>query len=180
MCMKIYMYRKKDENLTEIEKILDQPYELYIALDCDSSIFQRLKQDIEWEPGLLILSSISSIGVNKHEIVDELLWLYNRHIPTVVADLPATWVWGDLAASELVLRVLIDVYSSDVNLSDDKKVEITVPTSIGQKKVVFPENWEELYNKWSSGAITSKEFIERSGLKKGTFFNLINEYRALR
>lgn len=110
--MKIYMYRKKDENLTEIEKILDQPYELYIALDCDSSIFQRLKQDIECEPGLLILSSISSIGVNKHEIVDELLWLYNRHIPTVVADLPATWVWGDLAASELVLRVLIDVYSS--------------------------------------------------------------------
>lgn len=177
MSVKIYMCKKENDNLTEIERILDQPYELYIASDHDSSIFQRLKQDIECEPGLLILSSISIIGINKHEVVDELRWLYNKHIPTVVANLPATWVWGDLAASELVLRVLIDVYSSDKFTSDDKKVEITVSTSIGTKKVAFPENWEELYNKWSSGAITSKEFIAQSGLKKGTFFYLMNEYR---
>lgn len=56
--MKIYMYRKKDENLPEIEKLLKQPYELYIASERDNNIFQKLKQDIMRESGLLIISSL--------------------------------------------------------------------------------------------------------------------------
>lgn len=173
--MKIYMYRKKDENLPEIEKLLKQPYELYIASERDNNIFQKLKQDIMRESGLLIISSLYVIGANKKAILGELKWLQENGISTIVYDLPPTWVFNDPIASDLVLRVLIDVYSS---LQDNKSFEVPVVT--GRKKIAFPENWAVLYDKWSNGLMTSKEFIEQSGLKKGTFYHLINEYRELR
>lgn len=172
--MKSYIYKRRNEDLMEIEKLINQPCETYIASDRDNSVFQRLKRDIERETGLLVISSISIIGSNTKEIVKELTWLHDRHVPTVVADFPATWIFGDLAASDLVLRVIIDVYSP---LQEYKKFKIMPKT--GRKKIEFPKNWKELYDKWSSGAITSKEFIERSGLKKGTFYHLVTEYRTL-
>ena len=173
--MRIYVYKRKNDNLKEIEQRLDQPCKMYIASDRDSTAFQRLKQDMMHEPGLLIISSLCVIGANKRVILGELEWLQENGISTIVYDLAATWVFNDPIASDLVLRVLIDVYSS---LQDNKSFEAPVKT--GRKKIVFPENWEELYSEWSSGDINAKEFIERSGLKKGTFYHLVTEYRSLK
>lgn len=173
--MKSYIYKRENDDLTEIERLINPPYETYIASDRDSSAFQRLKQDMMHEPGLLIISSLCVIGANKRAILGELEWLQKNGISTIVYDLAATWVFNDPIASDLVLRVLIDIYSS---LQDNKSFEAPVKT--GRKKIVFPENWEELYSEWSSGDITAKEFIERSGLKKGTFYHLVTEYRSLK
>ena len=30
---------------------------------------------------------------------------------------------------------------------------------------------------WDNGEITAKEFMDKTGLKKGTFYNLVNEYK---
>ena len=171
--MKVYVYKRENEDLTEVERLINQPYETYIASDRDSNALQRLKQDMIHEPGLLIISSLCVIGANKRAILGELEWLQENGISTIVYDLAATWVFNDPIASDLVLRVLIDIYSS---LQDNKSFETPVKT--GRKKIVFPENWEELYSKWSSKEITAKEFIERSGLKKGTFYHLVTEYRS--
>lgn len=171
--MKVYVYKRENEDLMEVERLINQPYEIYIASDRDSNAFQRLKQDMIHEPGLLIISSLCAIGANKRTILGELEWLQENGISTIVYDLAATWVFNDPIASDLVLRVLIDIYSS---LQDNKSFETPVKT--GRKKIVFPENWEELYSEWSSGDITAKEFIERSGLKKGTFYHLVTEYRS--
>lgn len=173
--MRVYVYKRKNDNLEEIEQRFDQPCKMYIASDRDSTAFQRLKQEIMTEPGLLIVSSLCIIGANKRAILQELEWLQENGISTIVYDLSATWIFNDPIASDLVLRVLIDVYSS---LQDNKSFEAPVKT--GRKKIVFPENWEELYSEWSSGDITAKEFIERSGLKKGTFYHLVTEYRSLK
>ena len=173
--MRVYVYKEKNDNLAELEKLLKQPYDLYIASERDHDVFQRLKQDIMYEPGLLVISSLCTIGTNKKEILGELVWLQENHVSTIVYDLSVTWIFNDPIASDLVLRVLIDVYSS---LQDNKSFEAPVKT--GRKKIVFPENWEELYSEWSSGDITAKEFIERSGLKKGTFYHLVTEYRSLK
>ena len=40
-------------------------------------------------------------------------------------------------------------------------------------------NWDELYEKWTNGEISSKKFIELSGLKKATFYNLLTEYKEI-
>lgn len=36
---------------------------------------------------------------------------------------------------------------------------------------------EELYELWSTEKISSREFLQRSGLKKATFYNMITECR---
>lgn len=172
--MKVYVYKRENDNLAELEKLFKQPYELYIASERDHDVFQRLKQDIMHEPGLLVISSLCTIGANKKDILRDLIWLQENGISTIVYDLSSTWIFNDPIASDLVLRVLIDVYSS---LQDNKSFEIPVKT--GRKKIVFPENWEELYSKWDSGVINSAEFISGSGLKKGTFYHLLTEYRNL-
>ena len=48
---------------------------------------------------------------------------------------------------------------------------------IGRNKIVFPDTWDELYALWERHEISSKEFIEKSGLKKATFYNLLAEYK---
>ena len=49
----------------------------------------------------------------------------------------------------------------------------------GRKKVAFPDNWDELYEKWKKYEITSSEFIEKTGLKKATFYNMLAEYNIM-
>ena len=50
---------------------------------------------------------------------------------------------------------------------------------IGNIHGKYPENWAELYEQWENEKITSKEFLEKSGLKKATFYNLLASYREM-
>ena len=66
-------------------------------------------------------------------------------------------------------------------LSGNKNI-ITVSfkrTNSGRYKLPFPDNWDELYEQWFKKKITSKQFIEMSGLKKATFYNLLTEYKDI-
>ena len=46
----------------------------------------------------------------------------------------------------------------------------------GRKKIDYPTNWEEVYNKWKTREITAVKAMELTGLKKNTFYNLLTEY----
>ena len=72
----------------------------------------------------------------------------------------------------------MDVYAS---LLDNKTFDIrsAITASTGRKKISFPDNWESLYTAWDDGKITAKEFMDKSGLKKCTFYHLVNEYKEL-
>ena len=170
--MKTYVYKRKNDDLSEIEK-RDCPCELYIASDRACSAFRRLKQAIEQERGVLIVSSMYALADDKNAILKELLWLQDRHISTVFADLPVTWIFDNSEASEVVLNVLIDIYK---DLLANPTFEL--PTATGRKKIGFPANWDSLYNEWKKGNITSKDFIEKSGLTKGTLYKMLKEYNA--
>lgn len=53
------------------------------------------------------------------------------------------------------------------------------PQRRGPKPIDYPKEWEELYPRWEAGDITAKEFMERTGLKRGTFYHLVSEYRSI-
>ena len=182
---KIYVYMKKGEDLSLINFLLEKAshghepyYDLYTDSDRDYIAFNQLKRDIEKEKGLLIISSINNIGSNKNDVFKELAWLKNNHIETIFADYPTTQIFDNPAANELALSVIIDVYAS---LLDNKTFDIrsAVAASTGRKKIGFPDNWENLYAAWDNGEINAKEFMDKSGLKKGTFYHLVNEYKEL-
>lgn len=47
----------------------------------------------------------------------------------------------------------------------------------GRKRIEYPDNWKEVYDKWNSRKITAVEAMNLTGLKKNTFYNLLNEYQ---
>ena len=51
-------------------------------------------------------------------------------------------------------------------------------SNYGRQKLPYPSNWEQDYALWKNGEITATEFMRRSGLKKGTFYNMIKEYKS--
>lgn len=185
MTNKIYVYMKKGEDMGLINLLLEKAshgrepyYDLYTDSDRDYIAFNQLKRDIEKEKGLLIISSINNIGSNKKEVFDELTWLKNHHIETVFADYPATQIFDNPMTNELALSVILDVYASLLN-NKTFDIRSTVAATTGRKKISFPDNWESLYAAWDNGEITAKDFIDKSGLKKGTFYHLVNEYKEL-
>lgn len=185
MNSKIYVYIKKGEDIKEIELLLQKAsqirepyYDLYTDCNRDYIAFNQLKKDIEKNKGLLLISSINNIGSNKQDVYEQLLWLKNNKIETVFADYPATHIFDNPTANELAISVIIDVYAS---LLSNKTFDIrsAMVATTGRKKISFPDNWESLYTLWDNGEITAKEFMDKSGLKKGTFYNLVNEYKEL-
>ena len=181
----IYVYIKKGENTETIDELLQNEfynnkikYNLYTDSVRDYIAFKQLKQDIQKNKGLLIISSINNIGSNKNDVLTELAWLKTHRIETVFMDYPATQIFHNPIANELALNVIIDVYTSLLN-NKTFDIKSRLASKTGRKKISFPDNWEILYDKWDNGEITAKEFIEKSGLKKGTFYNLVNEYREI-
>ncbi len=51
---------------------------------------------------------------------------------------------------------------------------------VGRHKIEFPKQWDELYEKWENKEISSNDFIDITGLKRATFYNLVTEYRTLK
>ena len=125
-----------------------------------------------------MISSINNIGSNKQEVYEQLLWLKTNKIVTIFADYPATHIFDNPASNQLAISVIIDVYSS---LLGNKTFDIrsAMAATTGRKKISFPDNWENLYVAWDNGEISAKEFMDKSGLKKGTFYNLVNEYKEI-
>ena len=46
----------------------------------------------------------------------------------------------------------------------------------GRKKIEYPDEWEDIYNKMLTKQLTSKEAMEFLGLKSTTFYKLKKEY----
>ncbi|WP_282709152.1 hypothetical protein [Ligilactobacillus sp. Marseille-Q7487] len=185
MNKKIYAYIKKGENVKRIEKLLQKAshkreayYDLYTDSDRSYIAYNQLKKDILKEKGILIISSINNIGANKQDVYNELLWLRDNKIEIVFADYPTTHIFDNPSTNNLALSVICDVYAS---LLANKTFDIrpSLAATTGRKKIDFPKNWESLYAAWNNGKITTKEFISQTGLKKGTFYNLINEYKDI-
>ncbi len=181
----IYVYVKKGEDFKDIEILLQKAsqcrepyYDLYTDSDRDYIAYKQLKKELLLSKGLLIISSIGNVGSNKQDVYEELLWLKNNQIETVIADYPSTHIFNNPSDNLLALSVIADVYAS---LLDNKtfNVRSTVAATTGRRKISFPPNWEKLYEQWDRREISTKEFIKQSGLKKGTFYNLVNEYREI-
>lgn len=46
----------------------------------------------------------------------------------------------------------------------------------GRKEIEFPSNWEEVYSQYKNRSLTGTKAMEILGLKRTTFYKLVNEY----
>lgn len=171
--MKVYIYCKMTDKIEDFKNLTQNYSEVCISVENKNSFreLEKIKNELD---SILFISSLSSIGLNDADIATQLSWFITNEKSLVILNIPSTYEYGigqplNKAILETILQSLIK----------NNKITPYHP-KIGRNKIVFPDSWDELYEKWTNKEISSKEFIKESGLKKATFYNMLTEYRETR
>ncbi len=179
--MIIHSYAKLHEPLSLFENVISiiktDSDELLITSESKRSFreldnIKKIDNDV-----VFVISSLNSLGLNDADIATQLTWFVDNAVKLVICDIPSTFEFGitqpmNQAILSTILQSLLSGNKNIVTVSFKR-------ANSGRNKLPFPDNWDELYEKWSNGEISSKEFINSSGLKKATFYNLMTEYKEI-
>ena len=68
-----------------------------------------------------------------------------------------------------------------MNLLERQREGIAIAKAKGQykgrKKIDFPKNWDDVYNKWKCREITGTAAMDELNLKRNTFYGLVKKYQ---
>lgn len=84
-------------------------------------------------------------------------------------------------AGKLQLTMLGAIYEFERAMLKERQAEGIAIAKMkgkykGRKKIDYPINWEEVYNKWKSREITGAKAMQILNLKRNTFYKLLKEY----
>lgn len=179
--MNIHIYAKLHEQLSDFDDVISciktGKDELLITSESRRS-FSRLEiiKKVS-SKSIYVVSSLNSIGLNDADIATQLTWFINNKVKLVICDIPSTYEYGvtqpmNIAVLNTILHSILSGNENIVTVSFKKN-------NSGRNKLPYPSNWDELYEKWNNNEISSKIFMDESGLKKATFYNLLTEYKEI-
>ena len=151
--------------------------------------YQALKNTILRSGDSLVIKSLDRLSRNKSDIYNELQFFKKQGIRIKVIDLPTTMV--DLPSEqgwilEMVNNILIEVLGT---IAEQERLTLRqrqaegIATAkakgkhLGRPPVKFPENWDEVYQLWAAGKITAKEAMKRTGVKRTSFYKLVEKWK---
>ena len=183
----IYLYAKQEDRIEELQYVLQnisvfyKHNEIYISREPRRSFGELEKiKEVMQENDVCIITNPASLGLNETEVVTQLDWFIQKSRILLIYDFKTTYQWG---VSEPLNQAILQTIQESVLRQAGKRV-IKMPenrkSNAGRSRIELPENWAELYEQWENQKITSKEFLEKSGLKRATFYNLITEYRQMK
>ena len=135
----------------------------------------------------LVVKSLDRLSRNKADIKNELQYFKEHGIRLKVLDLPTTMIdypAGQEWVLDMVNNILIEVLSSiaqqeRLTIRQRQQEGIAAAKAkgkhLGRPGLVGPENWQEVYSAWKSGAITAKTAMEQTELKRTSFYKLVKE-----
>lgn len=179
--MNIHSYAKLHESLSVFDDVINiikhNDDELLITNESRRS-FRELENIKRIDNNTIyVISSLNSLGLNDADIATQLSWFIDNSVKLVVCDITSTYEFGvtqptNQAVLSTILQSMVSGNKSIITISFKR-------ANSGRNKLPFPDDWDELYEKWTNGDITSKQFINLSGLKKATFYNLLTEYKDI-
>lgn len=138
---------------------------------------------------LVVVLSLDRLGRNYTEVQEQWRHIVNELGADIkVLDMPLldTRVNSDNIdtrfVSDLVLQILSYVAQKErENIKSRQAQGIAYAKAkgkhIGRPKAEYPLNWSEVYSLWhNQKSITAKEAMERTGLKRNTFYKLAAQY----
>lgn len=174
----LYLYAKTDIDLSVFDDIILQLNNKYMELDITienrrsfrdlDKLLQRLNKN-----DVLLINDLSDIGLKQTDLIKYLDYIIYHNIILIIQNINTTHD-DNIDINKAVLLTLKQYIVSNNNI-----INFSNKSSVGRSKIIFPDNWEDLYNSWINHEITSKEFINKSGLKKATFYNLLGEYKHI-
>lgn len=152
--------------------------------------YQVLKTRMLRDGDTLVIKSLDRLSRNKMHIKMELEYFKQRHIRVMVLDLPTTlielpeeqeWIF------EMINNILIEVLSS---IAEQERITTRLRQAegiaaakekgkhLGRPKAEFPTNWDEVYFLWKQKELTAVAAMQKLGLKRSTFYNLVKTQEA--
>lgn len=137
---------------------------------------------------LLVICSLDRLGRNYTEIKQEWEYITNTIQANIkVLDMPL--LDTSTAANNLDGRFIADLVLQILSYTAEKERENIkkrqrqgIDTAkangkhLGRPNAEYPENWQEVYNTWKSGAITATAAIGQLAMKRTTFYKLVKQY----
>lgn len=184
------------------EQNLDRQLEAFRALGADDREFitdkesgknldrpgyQALKTAMLRPGDTLVVKSLDRLSRSKSDIHNELQWFKGNSIRLKVIDLPTTMM--DLPSSqewvfEMVNNILIEVLGTiaeqeRLTIRQRQREGIAAAKAkgkhLGRPAAVLPDNWDEVVALWRSGQITTKEAMQRTGVKRTHFYAQVHK-----
>ena len=178
--MIIHLYAKVHESLAvfdDVIKIIKKDNDELLVTSESRRSFRELERIKSVNNTVYVVSSLNSLGLNDADIATQLSWFTQKSVILVICDISSTYEFG---VSQPMNQAVLSTVLQSI-LSGNKNV-ITVSfkrSNSGRSKLPFPDGWEDLYDKWSRGELSSKQFMDLSGLKKATFYNMLTEYKNI-
>lgn len=148
--------------------------------------YQALKNAMLRRGDTLVIKSLDRLSRNKTDIKNELQYFRDNGIRLKVIDLPTTMMQlpeGQEWVFDMVNNILIEVLGT---IAEQERETIRKRQAegiaaarakgkqLGRPRLSVPENWDTVYVAWRRGEITAKAAMEQSGLKRTSFYKLVN------
>lgn len=153
----------------------------------DRAWYQALKTTMLRTGDTLVVKSLDRLSRNKGDIKAELQYFKEHGIRVKIIDLPTTMTdfpTGQEWVLEMINNILIEVLGTiaeqeRATIKQRQREGIESARSkgkhLGRPPLQRPENWKEVYTIWQNGAITAKEAMRRTGLKRSSFYRLVKD-----
>lgn len=148
--------------------------------------YQALKVQLR-EGDVLVIKSIDRLGRNYKQICEEWREITREIKANIkVLDMPVldtTRTEGLIGEviSDIVLQLLSYVAEQERAFIKQRQAEgiklaIEKVKRLGKPPIEYPENWDNVYKIWKSGAITAREAMKQLNLKPTSFYKLAKKY----
>ena len=198
MTSKIFYYAR----VSSREQNLDRQIEAFKALGADEREiitdkesgknlerpgYQALKTAMLRSGDTLVVKSLDRLSRNKNDIKNELQYFKDNGIRLKVIDLPTTMMElppGQEWVFDMVNNILIEVLGT---IAEQERATIRQRQAegiaaaklrgkhLGRPKRPKPDNWNEVYNDWRSGKITTQAAMAQLGIGKSIFYRWVKE-----
>ncbi len=152
----------------------------------DRAGYQALKNAMLRRGDTLVIKSLDRLSRNKADIKNELQYFRDNGIRLKVIDLPTTMMqlpegqeWVFDMVNNILIEVLGTIAEQERETIRKRQAEGIAAAKakgkrFGRPRITVPENWDEVYAAWKGGEITAKVAMERTGLKRTSFYKMVN------
>lgn len=152
--------------------------------DLNRTGYTALKTALLRRGDTLVIKSLDRLSRNKSDIKQELEYFKNNGIRLKVLDLPTTMIelpegqeWVFDMVNNILIEVLASIAQQERETIKKRQAEGIAAAKekgkhLGRPALIYPDNWIEIYTAWKSGNITAKQAMEKTGLKRTSFYKL--------
>ena len=179
---KLYLYKKFSEDGVFVKKMAQNWFhkedEIYVVSDHTRKETALTKaMDTASAGDIFIIDSLCDLGQTDQEIIRRLRCFMDKRICLIICAVKSTYEKGiNETINGVVLATILEMLSS-AHSSESRMIRFR--RNIGRPGVEFPDVWDEMFQNWKSGKVSSADFMQWSGMKKATFYNKITEYKNL-